>query len=103
MLELLPFFETPCISLLCSRWVAKWLRRKRGLLCSPDSYIQFGGVIPACRQHIRALREARCQNYDTGLLETLQTKLDCLSYNQGVVVMTTVTRIMVGVIGARLL
>lgn len=63
------------------RWMAKWLRRIRGLLCSSDIFIQYGEQTPECRQSIRLLRAAQCQNYETGLLETLHNSLQCLTYN----------------------
>ena len=34
-----------------------------------------------CRKVIRTLREARCQNYDSGVLENLNNYLECLSFN----------------------
>lgn len=77
-------------------WIEKWLRRKRGLLCSSDVYMQYGGTIPPCRQEIRNLRKARCKNFGTGLLETLETSLDCLSYNMGT--LSTVSSVLMRII-----
>ena len=55
----------------------------RGLLCSSgsDAYIEYGGRVTECRKVIRTLREARCQNYDSGVLENLNNYLECLSFN----------------------
>lgn len=63
-------------------WIAKWIRKMRNLFClSSDSYVEFGGRVPRCRGVIRDLREARCQNYQTGVLENLNNYLECLSFN----------------------
>ena len=82
-----------------ARWIAKWVRKMRDLFCpSSEAWVEFGPIrgqysghvtsigqseasIPRCRQVIRDLREARCQNYETGVLENLNNYLECLSFN----------------------
>ena len=65
-----------------ARWIAKWVRKMRDLFCpSSEAWVEFGGRVPHCRQVIRDLREARCQNYETGVLENLHNYLECLSFN----------------------
>ena len=54
----------------------------RDLFCpSSEAWVEFGGRVPQCRQVIRDLRQARCQNYETGVMENLNNYLECLSFN----------------------
>ena len=71
----------------------------RDLFCpSSEAWVEFGGRVPQCRQVIRDLREARCQNYETGVMENLNNYLECLTFNAAPNTISPVVRTLVTVL-----
>ena len=88
------------------RWIAKWLRRTRNLLCSgaeEAEFVGYGLAMSGCRRMVRELRAARCQNYESGLLENLHNYLECLTFNSAPASAASLLRTLALVLASRLL